>query len=300
MTVITLSTVGFHEVQPLTSHGRTFTAILIVLGIGSFGYAIGNLAVSIVEGELKEIVKSRRMEKSIQKLKDHIIICGYGTEGRHAGDELSKSKVPFLIIECDAELCSHLRSEGLLVVEGDATHDSVLLDAGVTTAKGLIAAIPQDSENVFVTLTARGFNPHLKIIARASDEASVAKLFRAGANKVITSAQIGGRRMASALLRPKVLNFLDVIMSDSELSLRLEEIDIFPKSPFVGKSIRELHIRSKTGTLVIGFDRSGESLQINPPAETVIESGDVLIVIGNEEQVKQLREMAGHTESRLL
>ena len=292
MTIITISTVGFQEVKTLSENGRIFTACLIVIGIGTFGYGFANISTFFIEGEFKELIRTRKMEKIIENIASHIIICGYGDEGRHAGEELSRSKVPFIIIEKKLELTEKLREDGLLVIHGDATQDDVLLKAGVAVAKGLIAAVPEDSVNVFVALTARGFNPDLKIGARAADESSIAKLFRAGANKVVSSAEIGGRRMASMLLRPKVVNFLDVIMSDQELALRLEEININKKSPFVGKSIRGLDIRGRTGTLVIAYQGEGQSININPSADTTCQAGDVLIVLGNEKQVADLQHLA--------
>lgn len=292
MTIITLSTVGFQEVRPLSEQGRVFTACLIVLGIGTVGYGLGNLAAFFIEGELRELFRARKMEKIIEQLHDHIIICGYGAEGRHAGEELQRSKVPFLVVEKDAELAEKLRNEGVLVLQGDATQDEVLLQAGVKTAKGLITTMAEDADNLFVTLTARGFNPNLTIVSRAADETSVAKLFRAGASKVISSREIGGRRMASALLRPKVINFLDIIMHDEELALRLEEIDVTDSSSFAGKSIRDLHIRERTGAMVIAYHREGQPIQVNPPAESVLQPGDVLIVMGNDSQVEQLCQIA--------
>lgn len=291
MTIITISTVGFQEVKILSEGGRIFTACLIIFGIGTFGYGFANIAAFFIEGEFKELIRTRKMEKIIENIANHIIICGYGDEGRHAGEELSLSRVPFIIIEKNLELTEKLREEGLMVLHGDATQDHVLLKAGVAVAKGLIAAAPEDSVNVFVALTARGFNPDLQIIARAAEESTAAKLFRAGANKVISSAEIGGRRMASMLIRPKVVNFLDVIMSDQELALRLEEVNIGEKSSFLGKSIRDLHIRGRTGTMVVAYHREGQAIQINPPADTVFQDGDVLIVLGNEKQVGQLQEI---------
>ena len=292
MTIITLSTVGFREVKELSDEGRIFTVFLIVVGIGTVGYGFGNLAAFFIEGELKELFRARKLEKIIEKLHDHIIICGYGNEGRHAGEELQRSKVPFLVIERNAELAEKLCEDGLLVLHGDATQDEVLLKAGVEKAKGLIAAVSEDSENVFLTLTARGFNSNLTIVTRAADEASVAKLFRAGANKVISSREIGGRRMASVLLRPKVVNFLDIIMHDQGLALLLEEINVTHDSPFVGKSIRDLQIRARTGAMIIASHREGQPIQINPPAENILQPGDVLIVMGNVDQVENLCKIA--------
>lgn len=292
MTLITLSTVGFQEVRPLSDSGRMFTALLIVVGIGTVGYGFGNLAAFLIEGELKELFETRRMEKVIDSLKEHIIICGYGDEGSHAGEELARSKVPFLIIEKDVELAEKLAAQELLVVPGDATEDEVLLKAGVERARGLIATVPEDADNVFITLTARGFNPDLTIVARAAEKSTAAKLVRAGANKVISSSQIGGRRMASVLLRPKLVNFLDVIMHDEQLSLRLEEVDVEEESPFVGKSIRDLGIRERTGAMVIAYHRQNRPIQVNPAAETVLQPGDVLIVMGTDKQVEELARIA--------
>ncbi len=292
MTIITLSTVGFNEVRPLTDAGRLFTAGLIVVGFGTVGYAFGNLAAFFVEGQARELVRSRKMGKIMASIRDHIIICGYGSEGRHAAEELARSGAKVVIVEKALEVVEKLQEEGKLAIHGDATHDDVLVRASVETASGLIAAVHEDAENVFVTLTARGFNSDLTIVAKAASEATVDKLFRAGASKVISSAEIGGRRMASVLLRPKIVNFLDVITSDQELALRLEEIDVDDSSPFVGKSIRDLHIRAKAGTLVIAYHREGQPIQINPAADTILRSGDILIALGNDGQVEKLRELA--------
>ncbi|MFQ5707029.1 MAG: potassium channel family protein [bacterium] len=292
MTIITLSTVGFGEIERLSEAGRVFTMCLIVVGIGTVGYGFGNLAVFLLEGELKHIYRTHKMDKIIKQLHDHIIICGYGHEGRHAGEELERRNVPFLIIEKDAEVAERLREEGKLVLQGDATQDEVMLNAGVAVARGLIASVHDDSDNVFITLTARGLNPHLTIVTRSAYETSVAKLYRAGANKVISSREIGGRRMASVILRPKVVNFLDIIMHDEDLALRLEEIDVKAESPFAGKSIRELSIRERTGALIIALQRPGATIKVNPSADSVLRSGDRLIVMGNESQVQQLCDLA--------
>lgn len=292
MTIITLSTVGFGEIKPLSETGRMFTTILIILGIGTAGYGLGNLAAFFIEGQLRDIYRARKMDKIIEKLRNHIIICGYGHEGRHAGEELQRHKVPFVIIEKDGDLVEKLGNQELLVLHGDATDDDILLKAGVAVARGLIATVPLDADNVFITLTARGYNPNLTIVARAAEESTMKKLHRAGANKVISSREIGGRRMASVILRPRVLNFLDIIMHDHQLALRLEEIDVLENSPFVGKSIRDLRIRERTGAMVIAFQRPNQSIQVNPPAESILEAGDHIIVMGNDSQVEQLNSLA--------
>jgi len=292
MTVITLSTVGFQEVKPLSVDGRLFTAFMIVLGIGTIGYAFGSLVAFFVEGELTDLIRTRKMEKTLSSLRDHIIVCGYGNEGRHATEELERSGAPIVVIEKDDALAQKLRSEGKLVIQGDATQDEILKEAGVETAKGLIAAVHEDTHNVFVTLTARGFNKDLTIVSKASDDASVSKLLRAGADKVISSAEIGGRRMASALIRPCIVHFLDIIMNNQGLALRLEELPIEEASPFDGKSIRDLHIRARSGALVLGYHRAGQPIQVNPEAGAVLHSGDILLVLGTDVQLNQLQDIA--------
>ncbi len=293
MTVITLSTVGFQEVQPLSQEGRVFTAFMIVLGIGTFGYGFGSLVAFFIEGELTDLIRTRKMEKIIESLRNHVIVCGYGNEGRHAVTELAKSNTPILIIEKNEILAEKLAHQGQLVIQGDATDDDILQRAGVATAKGLIAAVHEDTQNVFLTLTARGFNPGLTIVAKASAEASVPKLYRAGANKVVSSAEIGGHRMASALIRPSVVHFLDVIMSNQDLALRLEEVTIAEGSAFDDKSIRELHVRARTGALVIGYQRKSQPIEVNPEAGTVLQADDILLVLGNDVQLKNLQKIAG-------
>ncbi len=292
MTIITLSTVGFQEVRVLSDDGRLFTSGLILLGIGVVGYGFGSVAAFFIEGELRDLFRIRRMEKTIERMQDHIIICGYGDEGKHAGEELKRSNTPFLVIDKNPDVVQRLQDNGVPAINGDATEDDIILQAGVSVAQGLIAAVQEDSENVFVTLTARGFNPDLTIVARAAHEGTVSKLFRAGASKVISSAEIGGRRMASVLLRPRVVNFLDVMMHDDELALRLEEVRVSAEGPFAGKSIRELHVRARTGTLIIAHQQSDDAMEINPGAETILSAGDVLIVLGNEKQIEELLRIA--------
>jgi voltage-gated potassium channel len=293
MTIITLTTVGFGEIRELSEAGRLFTIFLILFGIGTVGYGVGNLAAFLIEGRLQDLFRERRMERDIENLEDHIILCGYGQNGAHAGEELRRSGILFLVIEKDTEKVERLREEGLLVLQGDATEDETLRKAGIERAYGLITALPQDADNVYVTLTARGFNPDLTIVAMATSESAERKLLRAGANRVISPSEIGGRRMASVLIRPEVVNFLDVMMHGDDLELRLEEVRIQEGSHIVGKSIRDCRIREHTGALVIAYRPRGKPLVVNPAAETVLQPGDVLIVMGKEGQIEYLREIVG-------
>lgn len=291
MTIITLTTVGFGEVRHLSEAGRVFTIFVILLGIGTVGYGVGNLAAFLIEGRLLLLFRERRMERDIQSLRDHIILCGYGRDGQHAANELRRSGILFVVIERDPEKTERLREEGMLVLHGDATEDETLQKAGIERAYGLITALPQDADNVYVVLTARGFNPNLTIVARASSESAERKLLRAGANRVISPDEIGGRRLASVLIRPEVVNFLDVMMHGDDLELRLEEVEVGEGSAIAGRSIRDCRIREQTGALVIAYRPKGKPLIVNPPAETILHPGDVLIVMGKEGQIEHLREI---------
>ncbi len=293
MTIITLTTVGFGEVRQLSEAGRLFTIFLILFGIGTVGYGVGNLAALLIEGRLQDLFRERRMERDIESLRDHIILCGHGQNGAHAAHELRRSGILFLVIDKDPDKIERLRQDGVLVLYGDATEDEVLKKAGIERAHGLITALPQDADNVYVVLTARGFNPKLTIVATATSESAERKLLRAGANRVISPSEIGGRRMASVLIRPEVVNFLDVMMHGDELELRLEEVHICEGSPIIGKSIRDCRIREQTGALVVAYRPRGKPLVVNPPAETVLQTDDVLIVMGKEGQIEHLRDRVG-------
>lgn len=290
MTIITISTVGFGETKELSPTGRIFTIVLIVFGLGVVGYITGMFASFIVEGELRNALKGQQMDRLIAKLKNHIIVCGCGRTGNEVIEELDRSKEKFLVIEKELERLN-LLPESILLLQGDATDEKVLIQANVEEAKGLITTLPSDADNVFVTLTARGLNPDIKIVSKAAEESSGQKLLRAGADKVILPAHIGGRRMASILLRPDVVDFLDVMMHGEDITLRLEQVTIPEYSAMVGKSIIECRIREQTGAMVIGLRHKKETVQISPPANKPLQVNDTLIVLGREDTLDRLKEL---------
>ncbi|RMH71245.1 MAG: potassium channel protein [Gemmatimonadetes bacterium] len=290
MTVITLSTVGFGEIHHLSPTGRLFTVFLITIGFGVAGYFAGTFASFIVEGELKMVLRGQQMDRLIAKLNHHIIVCGYGRTGGEAVEELLRVRVDFVVIEQDAEKMEHL-PESIPRIIGNATEDKVLVHAGIERAKGLITTLHNDADNVFVTLTARGLNPDLKIVSRAAEESSEPKLIRAGADKVILPASIGGRRMASVLLRPDVVDFLDVIMHGEDIALRIEQVTIPADSTMIGKSIIECRIREQTGAMIIGIRPHGERVQISPPVMRPLKPLDTLIVLGQEDTIDRLKQL---------
>jgi voltage-gated potassium channel len=298
MTIITLATVGFGEIHPLSPQGRIFTIGLILSGIGIIGYGMSVSAAFIVEGELGYLIKGRKMEKQIKKLSNHFIICGAGDTGRWVIEEFLKTRISFVVIEKDHEALEMMKSHGVVqYIEGDATKDAVLLEAGIERAKGLISTLHNDRDNVFVVLTARALNPNLKIVSRVVEEESEKKLLMAGADNVVSPNFIGGLRMASLLIRPAVVNFLDTMLREDHTTLRLEEVEVLPHSPLLGKTLSESEISQKTGLIVIAV-KSKESMKYlyNPKPSMILHKGDLLIVMGDIEQVGKLKKLVGHAE----
>ena len=291
MTVITVATVGYREVQELDDAGKIFTSFLIIFSIGTFAYAISVITRYVIEGEFQTYFRHYKVNKEILKLKDHVIVCGFGRNGRQACEQLRSGNEKFVAIESNPKIIAALHEdESILFIEGDATNDDVLLEAGLERAKALITALPNDAANVFVVLTARDRNPNLKIISRASDDASEHKLKRAGANNVIMPDKIGGTHMAALVTKPDVLEFIDHITG--RINIRLEEVlySSLPNS-MRGKSIRELEIRNKTGANIIGFKTAEGDYIINPSPEMVMMPDAKLFVLGTQEQVSRFKEI---------
>jgi voltage-gated potassium channel len=294
MTFITVSTVGFGEVMPLSPAGKRFTIFFLVFSIGTVGYSVTTLFSYIFEGVLVRAVKERRMQWSIRRLKNHYIICGCGDVGREVAYEFQRSRVRFLVIDLNPEQSELARDESILFLKGDAVDDEVLLEANIGQARGLVAALPEDESNLFVVLTARQLNPGLTIVSQAEEERTVKKLLKAGANRVISPSQIAGRRMASMLLRPSVIDFLDVVVAGQEMDMRMEEVQVTGESPLVGKTLRESGIGQRTGAVIVGINGPEGKTRVNPAATARLSTvklhpGDRLIAMGSEEHLKRLR-----------
>jgi len=292
MTIITISTVGFREVRDLSPSGKLFTIILIFSGLFIAAFAVTVVTSFIIEGEFRFILRRRMMEKNVSKLKDHYIICGAGETGHYIVDQFIKRKVPFVVLEADSARVEQIVEQGSLAILGDATVEEDLLKAGIDRATGLLCCLSNDADNVFTVLTARELNPDLFIVSRAIDDKADLKLLKAGANKTVSPNEIGGVRMASLVLRPAVVSFLDVITRAGGVTIDLEEVVIGKSSSLDGVSLAEARIPERTGLIVMAVKRSGDETRINPGPDCTLQENDALIVLGQEEQVEKLARLA--------
>lgn len=296
MTLITLTTVGFGEVHPVDSQGRLLTMLIIISGIGVGGYLIGTLTQMMVEGRLLHVLGRKKLERQIRTLKDHYIICGYGRVGRIVCEEIRKSRpAPLVVIEKDSNLTARIEEDGHLYVAGDATEEDSLLKAGVQWARGLVTALDSEADNVYITLTARGLNPNLFILARAGRIGSEKKLLHAGANRVVSPHQIGGFRMAQALLRPTVTDFIDFAVHDPDIELKMEEIPVKPNSQLADVSLVESGIRKQLDLIIVAIKKSTGEMLFNPASHTRVQIGDTLIALGQKKNLVTLSELLGNT-----
>lgn len=290
MTVITMTTVGFGEVHPLSENEKIFTIFLILTSITVFGYTLSSFTEYIVSGQLFQQLKLKKVQKKIKELEGHTIVCGYGRNGRQAILKLKNYGQHFVVIEKNKELIAALDAEGILNIEGDATTDETLLKAGIKSAKNIIVALPSDADNLYVVLTASQLHKTCKIISRASDESSYSKLKIAGASNVIMPDKLGGDHMASLVVTPDVIEFVDRLTISGETTTNLEEIAVndLPEK-YQDKTILDLDLRNKTGCTVIGFKNPEQDYIINPEASIKLVADSNLIVLGRPEQIEKLR-----------
>lgn len=291
MTIITVSTVGFEVVSDagLSDAGKIFVMLLVVFTIGTFIYVINTLTVFVVEGEIRGILKGYRVNKEIKKLRNHIIICGLGRNGTQAALELIQDEEEFVVIERDLDVIHHFMEQhpGVLVLQGDATEESTLEEAQLEHARGVISALADDASNVYVTLTIRQLNPKAQVVARAASESTIKKLQIAGANRVILPNILGGRKMARIMTKPALVDFVDLISGQGKFHMQLEQVDCTEETSLVGKTLKELHIRSQTGVMVLGTQHPDGKFELNPKVDMVIQSGEKLFVIGTKEQFEE-------------
>jgi voltage-gated potassium channel len=296
MMVITLSTIGFGETHPLSPAGRLLTIFIIVFGISTGAYVLQGIARFIIEGELSNMIKKQKLQKQIEAIKDHFIICGFGRIGSRIASELKESGVAFVIVERDSKLNEHIIEEkGYLLVEGDATDDEILKKSGIERAKGLVSALASDADNVYVVLSSRELNGKLIIISRCREESGKKKLYIAGADKVISPYHIGALRMSMAVIKPNVYGFLELITENKELDLDMAEISISDGSALHRVALKDSHIRDKLGVIVIGIKKHHGHMLFNPSPREFIEERDHLIVLGSKAQIKALHDMVSKT-----
>ena len=294
MTVITISTVGFQEVMPLSNTGKHFTIILIFGSLGTISYLITNFFTYVFGGKIVKLIKERKMIQFINRLKDHYIICGGGDVGKEAAMELKRAKRKFVIIDLEPQNSALAGDESIHFIKGDAIEDEVQLEAGIKRAKGFITALPLDEANAFAVLTARQLNPEIFIVSQVEDDRNAKKLKKAGANRIISPKKIAGKRMSTVLLYPTVVNFLDVITNIDGMTLRMEEIVIPKKSPIINKSIRDVRLGEITGATIISiYTKEGKLCVSADPAGNlstiVLKEGNRLIAFGGEKQLDLLK-----------
>ena len=299
MTVITLSTVGYGEVIDLSANpaARLFTIIFILLSLGTIAFAVTSVTTFIVEGELKNLLGRRRMEKEISKLKDHYIVCGSDETSLTVIQELILTKRSFVVVEPLQEKIEKLSSPGnTLFVHGDPTDDNVLIQAGIEKAKGIILSLPNDEANLFVTISARSLNPDIRIVTKGIDVKSHKKMFKAGSDAVVSPEFIGGMRMVSEMIRPAVVTFLDMMLREREEVLRFEEIHVDKDASYVGKTIGKANIDKETGSLLVALRREGsDKYDFNPSKDTEIQAGDILVLIATMDMIQQIEKAAGES-----
>jgi voltage-gated potassium channel len=283
----TLSTVGYGDFAPETTSGKFFAVFVIIFGVGMMFYTLVLLAETFIEGRLRYVLGGGKLERIIEKMHNHYIICGGGRIGFLICRELMAGKVPCLIIDNHPDVIQKAQEEGFIYCKGDATQDKVLLAAGIKRAKGIICVLPSDAENLYVILTAKELNQKIYIMARSEEEESEHRLLRAGADKVMSPYTLGGVRMAMAIMRPAMLDFIEITTSRQSLELRMEEVAIGKNSQLISKTLEDSGIRKQFGLIIVAVKKDSGKMMFNPLASYIIEEGDRLIAMGEDENVKQ-------------
>ncbi|MBS1857264.1 MAG: potassium channel protein [Acidobacteria bacterium] len=299
MTLTTMTTVGYGEIHPLSHAGRIFNSFIIVFGVTTLFIAIGTMTQAIIEQEFGEAIGKRRTKRMIENLKDHFIICGYGRVGRGAATELKHAGVPFVVVDNTPERVERAMLAGTLAVVADSTRDDTLRMVGIERARGLVAALATDADNLFVLLSAKGLNPNIYVATRAAEEGAEAKMRRAGADAVFAPYAMAGHRLAQSLLRPHVVQFLDFTTKDVGEGVAIEQVRVAPTSEVAGKTIRELQLRREVGVIVLAIRDPGGHMTFNPPPDSPVRGSDFLIVMGRPQDLRTLENLlAGTRPSR--
>ncbi len=293
MTCITVTTVGFSEIHPLSNSGRAFTMLLMLTGVGLVFYLLTTLTQAVVGGELRQIMGRRTLQRQIRALKGHYIICGYGRIGALVAHMLHEQGVNVVVVENSEEVTRRLETEGILYVLGSATDDEVLMAAGIDRARGLLASVSSDADNLYLVLSAKGLRPDLFVIARATDLGGERKLKRAGADKVISPYFIGARRIAQTVLRPSVADFVDLTFHSTDMALQMEELVVGHGSELDGVTLKDSGIRQKLNLIILAVKRSTGEMIFNPEADTMINLGDTLIALGTRDSMIKLGQRLG-------
>ena len=296
MTVITITTVGYGEIHQISKEGRIFTVFLIMSSLGGMGYVVASIGQTIIAGQIRTVLGRRKLEKKVKRIKDHYILCGYGRIGSFIARQFAVEDIPFVVIEKDTNRIKLVEEDGFPYVEGDASDDDVLVSAGVERAKCLVAATGSDADNLYITLSARSLNPSVYILSRAGEEGAERKLMSAGANRVVSPYLMGAARMVNAVLRPAIVEFVDLVVERKHLELQLEEITVEDNTRFKGKPLRDSGLRRELGLIVVAIKKASGDMLFNPSSETLIEKGDVLIVLGEKKHLGMLEKLVQSAE----
>lgn len=291
MTVITITTVGYGEIRQVSEPGRIFTIFIIFAGMGILGYTFGMVAQAMVEFQVRSILGRRKLGLKIKSLKDHYIMCGYGRIGRIIAQELNSNKIPVIVIDQNPDSKEALENQDIPYIIDDATSEDVLIEAGIERAKGLIAVVESDADNLFITMTARGLNSDLYILARADEEQTQKKLLRGGADRVVLPYLIGGHKMAQTIVKPAVTDFLELTVHNKDIKLKLEELLVGKGSRLNGVTLVDSGIRQETNIIILAIRKKDGEMSFNPSSQTWIEAGDTLISLGYSGDLERLSKM---------
>jgi voltage-gated potassium channel len=298
MTITTLTTVGFMEVHPLSPGGRIFTILLILFGVGFILYFLGSATRMMLEGTIRDIYGRRKLEKKITHISGHYIVCGYGRIGQTVAQLLREKPLEVVVIEKDQDRIPEFQEKDVLYVSGEATSEEILIRAGIERAKGLVAAASSDADNVYITLTARGLNPDLFILARAAEETSIKKLKRAGADRVVSPYELGARRMANTILRPAVVDFIEFAVHNRDLNLQMEELTVGSRSKIKDVTLFDSGIRKDHNLIVVAIRKKTGEMVFNPSSNTKIHEGDTLVALGDRDNLNKLEKKLGIEDAR--
>jgi voltage-gated potassium channel len=296
MTVITITTVGYEEVHKLSTAGRWFTMFLLFWGVFTLFYTASEILRIVISGEMADILGRQVMLRSLEEMNNHLIVCGYGRMGQRVCEEFARQQIPFVVIDRNTDLPATFDVKGGIPLVGDATSDELLLKAGVKRARALVTVVASDADNLYITMSARLLNEKLYIVARAEEEPAAQKLTRAGANRVVSPYVIGGLRVASAVLRPAVVDFIELATRTEHMDLQIEEATIQPGSRLQGATLQASKVRQDLNVIIVAIKKKGGHMLFNPPSDAVMEAGDTLIALGHRQQLDQLETLAGQKE----